>query len=150
MTPIRVLIIDDSAVMRTILSRVLTTCSDCQVVGFSEGAEKGRVAISELQPDVVTLDISMPGVDGLDYLNELRTMLHPALVVVSASTTPGSVAAMEALARGADACFDKSRIVSHSDQFVETLKAAIRNREQVAAQDGGPSHKATSRGNRQL
>ena len=92
MIPVRIFIIDDSAVIRTIIERVLETSRECIVVGRSSSADEGRTAIARLRPDAITLDISMPGVDGLHYLEELRPVLHPAMVIVSASTTTGSVA----------------------------------------------------------
>lgn len=140
MIPVRIFIIDDSAVIRTIIERVLETSRECIVVGRSSSADEGRTAIARLRPDAITLDISMPGVDGLQYLEELRPVLHPAMVIVSASTTTGSVAEAEALARGADACFDKARIVSDADAFVDTLKAAIRRRSADADGCGPPSY----------
>ena len=66
----------------------------------------------------------MPGVDGFAFLDELRSYPHAPVVVVSSATTIGSPAAEEALARGADACFDKSKIVSEAKNFIRVLKKA--------------------------
>jgi chemotaxis response regulator CheB len=124
--PIRVFIIDDSQVIRTIIGRVLSASPDCELVGSSPSAERAHAAIAALQPDVITLDIALPGEDGLNYLKAPRSATRPAIVVVSASTTAGSPATEEALASGADACFDKARIVSDADLFVRTLTVAAR------------------------
>ncbi len=124
MTPIRIFIVDDSQVIRTIIGRVLATSPDLELVGSSHCAETARAAIAALKPDVITLDIAMPGVGGFRYLDELRAIAHPAIVVVSASATPGSRSAEKALQGGAAACFDKARIVADAEHFVATLKMA--------------------------
>jgi two-component system chemotaxis response regulator CheB len=126
MSQIRVFVVDDSQLMRTILSRILEASPACELVGSSHDAENARAAIAELKPDVVTLDICMPGIDGVRYLDELRANAHPAIVVVSASTTPGSVSAERVMQHGADAYFDKARIVSDADLLVEMLCSAAR------------------------
>lgn len=100
--PIRVLIVDDSAVVRHQLSEVLVADPDIVVAGTAGSGQLALSRIPELKPDLVTLDIEMPGMDGLETLVEIRKR-YPKLPVIMFSvwTGPGAVATVEALARGA-------------------------------------------------
>jgi two-component system chemotaxis response regulator CheB len=102
-TKIRVLIVDDSAVIRRLLTRILEADPGIEVVGT---ARNGRIAIemaAQLKPDVVTLDIEMPEMDGLGAVQLLRRE-HPAIriIMLSTLTQRGSAATLDALCRGAD------------------------------------------------
>jgi two-component system chemotaxis response regulator CheB len=102
MTKIRVLIVDDSVVIRRLLSDIISAEPDFEVVGT---APNGRIALAKLPllcPDVVTLDIEMPELDGLATLPELRKA-YPKLPVIMFSTLTerGAVATLDALSRGA-------------------------------------------------
>src|ERR1700681_4116637 len=102
MKPVRVLIVDDSAVIRKMVSTMLSSDPEIVVAGT---AGNGRVAlgrIQDLKPDLVTLDIEMPEMDGLETLVEIRK-LYPKLPVImfSALTERGGTATLEPLARGA-------------------------------------------------
>ena len=63
---IRVLVVDDSAVMRRLLPQIIEQASDIEVVGTAPDAQSAREMIKELNPDVLTLDVNMPGMDGLE------------------------------------------------------------------------------------
>lgn len=126
MSPVRVFVIDDSAVVRHILCRVIERSFSCTLVGSACSVESARGQIAATRPDVITLDLVMPGCDGLDYLDETSRERRPAVVVVSAATQAGSTETLRALAHGADACFDKGRIVSHAGLFIRTLTVAAR------------------------
>ena len=98
---IRVLVVDDSAVVRQILSRELARDPDVEVVGTAADPFIARDKILELKPDVLTLDIEMPRMDGLTFLRKLMRH-HPLPVVIVSSLTPkGSTLALEALDSGA-------------------------------------------------
>lgn len=125
MTTVRIFSVDDSSVIRGILRRVIDVSDGCELVGSAATIAEARVPIAALRPDVVTLDIAMPDFDGLQYLDELNQTRHPAIVVVSASTKPGAPETIRALAHGADACFDKSRLVTDAAGFIRTLREAI-------------------------
>ncbi len=97
----RVLIVDDSAVVRKILSATISTEPTLEVVGTAPDAFVARDKILSLKPDVITLDIEMPGMDGLTFLRKLMRY-HPLPVVVISSVGPAScAAALEALNCGA-------------------------------------------------
>ncbi len=98
---IRVLIVDDSAVARQAIRHALAQDPEIEVVGVACDAYEAREKILELEPDVITLDLEMPRMDGLTFLRILDEH-HPVPVLVISSLTPqGSAKALEALAAGA-------------------------------------------------
>lgn len=99
---IRVLIADDSVLFRRVLTEVLTALPDVEVVGTAANGKIAIKKIHELKPDLLTLDMEMPELDGLGVLDELAE--HPekvAVIVVSALTTRGGKLTMQALGKGA-------------------------------------------------
>ena len=101
-TPVRVLVVDDSAVVRKVLGDVLNSNSGTTLAGTASSGEAALSKIDDLKPDVVTLDIEMPGMNGLEALAEIRKR-HPRLPVImfSTLTESGGTATLEALALGA-------------------------------------------------
>jgi two-component system chemotaxis response regulator CheB len=98
---IKVLIVDDSIVVQRLLTRELAKTPDIQVIGTATDPYVARERIAELAPDVITLDIEMPRMDGLTFLGKLMQH-HPLPVIVVSSLTPeGSDTALRALALGA-------------------------------------------------
>jgi len=104
---IRVLIVDDSAIARDLLERGLSQDPMIEVVGKASNAYTARDRIVMLKPDVITLDIEMPGMNGIEFLKRLIPQYPIAVVVVSAITAEGSRMALEALASGAVAVVAK-------------------------------------------
>jgi two-component system chemotaxis response regulator CheB len=98
---IRVLIVDDSAIARDMLERGLSQNPDIEIVGKASDAYSARDRIVLISPDVVTLDIEMPGMNGIDFLRRLIPQYPIPVVVVSAVTLEGSRMALEALEAGA-------------------------------------------------
>jgi two-component system chemotaxis response regulator CheB len=99
--PVRVLVIDDSALVRNVLSRALAVFDEIEIVGAAPDPYLARDLIVELQPDVVTLDVELPHMDGITFLRKLMRY-HPLPVIVVSSFTPkGSTAALDALQAGA-------------------------------------------------
>jgi two-component system chemotaxis response regulator CheB len=99
--PSRVLIVDDSAIVRTILSNALKSEPDIEVVGLATDPFVARDLIATQKPDVVTLDLEMPRMDGLTFLRQLMAQQPLPVVIVSGVTQTGSAASIEALAAGA-------------------------------------------------
>jgi two-component system chemotaxis response regulator CheB len=97
----RVLIVDDSAIVRDLLEKGLSLDPDIEVVGKSSDAFSARDRIVILNPDVITLDIEMPRMNGIDFLRKLIPQYPIPVVVVSAVTVEGSRRAIEALEAGA-------------------------------------------------
>lgn len=104
---IRVLIVDDSPTMRAILMSRLREQPDIEVVGTASNAAEGREAIKKFDPDVVTLDIEMPGMNGLDFLEKIMTLRPTPVIIVSGATQEGNEVTARALALGAVNCYSK-------------------------------------------
>ncbi|MCC6955032.1 MAG: chemotaxis response regulator protein-glutamate methylesterase [Deltaproteobacteria bacterium] len=101
MAPIRVLIVDDSAVVRQTLERELTKIPDIEIVGTALDPYIARDKIVDLKPDVITLDIEMPRMDGLTFLRKLMKFYPLPVIIVSSLAQHGSKVALEALDSGA-------------------------------------------------
>jgi two-component system chemotaxis response regulator CheB len=99
--PIRVLIVDDSAVVRKILSESLADQPGIEVIGTAVNPYEARDKILELKPDVLTLDIEMPLMDGLTFLKVIMQHRPMPVIVVSSLAATGSEKALEALQAGA-------------------------------------------------
>ncbi|MBU4036891.1 MAG: response regulator, partial [Proteobacteria bacterium] len=99
--PIKVLIVDDSAVVRKVFSEELSKESDLEVVGTAPDPYVARDKILKLNPDVVTLDIEMPRMDGLSFLKKLMRYYPLPVIIVSSLTPKGGKMALEALSIGA-------------------------------------------------
>ena len=99
---IRVLVVDDSAITRTLISRFLDRDPEIEVVGRAADGLEAIEAVAALRPDIVTLDIVMPKLDGLEVVTCLRERGNDVpIVMLSALTAPGAAATLDALARGA-------------------------------------------------
>jgi two-component system, chemotaxis family, protein-glutamate methylesterase/glutaminase len=99
--PIKVLVIDDSALVRTLLADILSSDPDIEVVGTASDAIRGLEKIAALTPDVITLDIDMPRCDGLSMLDRLMPLWPLPVVMISALTRDGAEATLRALELGA-------------------------------------------------
>src|SRR3990167_3394690 len=98
---IKVLIVDDSAVIRNVLSEILSSVNDITVVGGASDPYEAREMIKKLKPDVVTLDIEMPKMDGITFLKNLMR-LHPLpVIMISTLTERGAAITLQALSLGA-------------------------------------------------
>ncbi|MFK3888614.1 chemotaxis response regulator protein-glutamate methylesterase [Sphingomonas sp. NPDC079357] len=104
---VRTLVVDDSLTMQALIQRTLASDPHIQVVGTASSAEEARARIKELDPDVVTLDIEMPGMNGLDFLERLMRLRPTPVVMLSTLTSEGADASIAALELGAFECFDK-------------------------------------------
>ena len=92
MSETRVLVVDDSRMMRTLITSALEEIRNIVVVGEADGADEARVKIAELRPDVLTLDVEMPGMSGIAFLEELMTT--KPMPVIMFSTVPRTVRAI--------------------------------------------------------
>lgn len=99
--PVRVLIVDDSALMREVIRSILSSDPEIEVVGAVCDPLAAREKIKELNPDVLTLDIEMPRMDGLAFLAKIMTLRPMPVVMVSSLTQNGADATLRALETGA-------------------------------------------------
>lgn len=129
---IRVLIVDDSAVVRRLLTEALSRFSDIEVVGSARDPFEARERILELAPDVLTLDIEMPRMDGLTFLEKLMSAQPMPVVVVSSIAGAGSANAMRALALGAAEVVPKPEDPSSLAALERLLATAVRAAAQIS------------------
>jgi two-component system, chemotaxis family, protein-glutamate methylesterase/glutaminase len=119
MLPVRVLVVDDSVVMRKLLCEVLASSSEVRVAGTASSGAIALAKIPQLNPDVITLDVEMPGLDGIQTLIQIRK-LSPKLPVImfSALTERGAAITLEALSLGASDYVTKP---SHGTNLASTM-----------------------------
>ncbi|MCE7033323.1 chemotaxis response regulator protein-glutamate methylesterase [Lysobacter sp. GX 14042] len=110
--PVRVLVVDDSAVMRQLMPALLGADPRIEVVGAAADAYIAREKIRRLAPDVLTLDVEMPRMDGLSFLRQLMRLSPLPVVMVSTLTEQGASVTLDALASGAVDFIAKPRVDS--------------------------------------
>jgi two-component system chemotaxis response regulator CheB len=121
-----IVVIDDSLTVRAIIEQILEKERDLRVVGSASDVPGARTLIERFHPSVITLDLAMPGIDGMAFLDELSGGPHAPVVVLSSHTIPGSAAERAALDRGAAACFDKAQLVRQGSKFAKVIRQAIK------------------------
>ncbi len=127
---IRVLVVDDSALVRDILSRGLNMAKGIEVVGAAADPYKARDMIIRERPDVITLDVEMPRMDGLEFLRKLMPQYPLPVVMVSSLTESGSCITLDALDAGAvdfvckPASDIKRGLVSMMEELQEKVRVA--------------------------
>lgn len=107
MSKVRVLIVDDSATIRRLLTGILARDPDIEVVGEAPEPHTARAMIKSLNPDVLTLDVEMPGMSGLEFLDRIMRLRPMPVVMVSSATERGAEVTLDALAIGAVDYFAK-------------------------------------------
>ncbi|HUK02340.1 MAG TPA: chemotaxis response regulator protein-glutamate methylesterase [Steroidobacteraceae bacterium] len=127
---IRVLIVDDSALVRQMLTDILGEDREIEVVGSASDAHVAREKIKQLNPDVLTLDVEMPKMDGLTFLRNLMRLRPMPVVMVSSLTERGADVTLDALSIGAVDYLSKPKIDlaatlrDYSAELIEKVKAA--------------------------
>ena len=127
--PVRVLVIDDSALMRKLIPKILERDPGIEVVGTAIDGNFGLKKIEDLSPHVVTLDLEMPGLNGIDTLKQIMRRWHLPVIVVSSHSTAGAAITLKALAIGA---FDfvakpaevSTRMPEIADELIGKIRAA--------------------------
>ena len=107
---IRVLVVDDSALVRSLLTEIINRQPDMTCIGAANDPLVAREMIRELNPDVLTLDIEMPRMDGIDFLGRLMRLRPMPVVMVSTLTAQGAEVTLRALELGAIDFVAKPRI----------------------------------------
>ena len=132
--PCRVLIVDDSAVVRQMLSEILASDPGIEVVGTAADPLLAREKIKRLAPDVITLDVEMPRMDGLAFLENLMR-LHPLpVVMISSLTERGADTTLQALSLGAVDFVSKPKLdvarglQDYAEEIITKVKTAARSR----------------------
>jgi two-component system, chemotaxis family, protein-glutamate methylesterase/glutaminase len=131
---LRVLIVDDSALVRRILTELVSADPEMEVVGTASDAYMARDKIKQLNPDVITLDVEMPKMDGVTFLRNLMRLRPMPVVMVSSLTEHGAEITLDALAVGAVDYLPKPKIDlaatlgDYAEELCAKLKAAARAR----------------------
>lgn len=124
---IRVLAVDDSAIVRQVLARELSRYPDIELVGTAPDPYVARDKIVQLKPDVLLLDVEMPRMDGITFLHKLMRHFPLPVIIVSSLTTKGGALALEAIDAGAVEVLCKPgsaySIAEMSAQLVEKIRA---------------------------
>lgn len=125
---IKVLIIDDSALMRALLTEIINAAPDLKVVGAAPDPIIAREMIKALHPDVLTLDVEMPRMDGLEFLARLMRLRPMPVIMISSLTERGSDVTMQALELGAVDFIEKPRMQSAAllNAYAEEIRDKIR------------------------
>ena len=127
---IKVLVVDDSALIRQMLTEMLARAPDIEVVGAARDPYDAREKIKALEPDVLTLDVEMPRMDGITFLRNLMRLRPMPVVMVSSLTEDGAEETLEALALGAvdfvtKPHLDQSRqLEAYVDEILDKVRAA--------------------------
>ena len=136
--PVRVLVVDDSISMRAMLSHTLGTDPEIEVVGTAPEPHTARAMIKEHNPDVITLDVEMPGMDGLSFLEKIMRLRPMPVIMCSTLTSRGAEATIEALRLGAVDCFAKpSGDARHIAEEGERLRQMVKNAARAALRPSG-------------
>jgi two-component system chemotaxis response regulator CheB len=145
---IKVLIVDDSALIRSVMSEIVNSQPDMEVVGTAPDPLVARDLIKRTNPDVLTLDVEMPKMDGLDFLEKLMRLRPMPVLMVSSLTERGSEITMRALELGAVDFVTKPKMSIQagmreyteliSDKIRATARARVKARTLQAAPAGGP------------
>jgi two-component system chemotaxis response regulator CheB len=125
---IKVLIVDDSALIRSVMSEIISSQPDMEVVGVAPDPLVARELIKQTNPDVLTLDVEMPKMDGLDFLEKLMRLRPMPVLMVSSLTERGSEITMRALELGAVDFVTKPKISIQSGmrEYTELIADKIR------------------------
>ncbi|MGL5024696.1 MAG: protein-glutamate methylesterase/protein-glutamine glutaminase, partial [Shewanella oncorhynchi] len=129
---IKVLVVDDSALMRSLLGKMIEADSELSLVGLAADAYEAKDLVNQFRPDVITLDIEMPKVDGLTFLDRLMKARPTAVVMISSLTEQGADATFNALALGAVDFIPKPKLDSpqgihdYQDLILDKIKSAAK------------------------
>jgi two-component system chemotaxis response regulator CheB len=151
---IRVLVVDDSVVIRRLISHALEEDPQIEVAGFAADGEAALRRVIELHPDVITLDIDMPVMNGIETLRKLNAMpARPFVIMFSTLTERGGAATIEALSLGAGDYVTKAAKAGSLDRSMESLRRDlipkikqffVRAGEDNPAHFGSVEHKTTA------
>lgn len=150
MAPVRVLIVDDSPTMRGMISNALLRDGGIEIVGQAGDPFEAREAIKLLNPDVITLDVEMPRMSGIEFLEKIMRLRPMPVVMISTLTQAGAAISIEALEIGAVECVGKPDFAGLADKVKAAAGARVRARQPVAANNTKPQAAAYKPGNKVL
>ena len=143
---IKVLVIDDSALVRAILKEVINSFPDMETIGVAGNPLQAREMIKTLNPDVLTLDVEMPQMDGLTFLEKLMRLRPTPVLMISSLTERGSEVALRALELGAVDFVPKPKLgvadglVAYAEEIAGKIRVAYASRPVRLVTEAVPSH----------
>jgi two-component system chemotaxis response regulator CheB len=143
---IKVLVIDDSALVRAILKEVINSFPDMETIGVASNPLQAREMIKALNPDVLTLDVEMPQMDGLTFLEKLMRLRPTPVLMISSLTERGSEVALRALELGAVDFVPKPKLgvadglVAYAEEIAAKIRVAYASRPVRLVTETVPSH----------
>jgi two-component system chemotaxis response regulator CheB len=144
---IKVLIVDDSALIRSVMKEIIGSQSDMEVVGVAPDPIVARELIKQTNPDVLTLDVEMPRMDGLDFLEKLMRLRPMPVVMVSSLTERGSEITLRALELGAVDFVTKPKLsiqsgmLEYTELISDKIRAAAKARVKARTLPAADTHK---------
>jgi two-component system chemotaxis response regulator CheB len=145
MSVVRVLVVDDSATMRGLITAALRRDPEIEVVGTAGDPLEARQAIKALNPDVVTLDIEMPNMNGLEFLEKIMRLRPMPVVMMSTRTVAGADATLQALEIGAVDCVAKPTNLAHGGEAFAELTLKVKSAAKSAVRPRSTSAPAPRR-----
>ncbi|HMP56320.1 MAG TPA: response regulator, partial [Novosphingobium sp.] len=146
----KVLVVDDSAAMRALFSDVLEQSRNVRVIGTAANAAEAREQIAALKPNVLTLDVEMPGMSGIEFLEEIMSSQPMPVVMLSSLTQAGTETSLKAYDLGAVECFPKP-LKATPEQFAKTVgklgKIVLAAANSNVRERTGHHHRAAASGN---
>ncbi|HUZ04362.1 MAG TPA: chemotaxis-specific protein-glutamate methyltransferase CheB [Acidobacteriaceae bacterium] len=125
-SPIRVVAIDDSFAMRHMYQMILSPCADMDLIGMASDGPSGLEMVHALNPDLVLLDVNMPGMDGMVVLSKLHEQIpHLPIIMCSTLTQRGAAVTLEALYRGAADYVAKPNVQGTPQAAMEAFRAPL-------------------------
>ena len=147
MNRVRLLIVDDSATIRRLLRAIFERDSEIEVVGEAPEPAVARQLIKELNPDVITLDVEMPHMTGIEFLEKIMRLRPMPVVMVSTLTQKGAETTLQALELGAVDYFAKptehvaASLEAHASELAQKVKSAARARVRGHRPNAAPQEK---------
>jgi len=132
---VRVLVVDDSVTIRAMMRQVLETDPEIRIAGLAASADAADRILEENLVDVITLDIEMPGRNGIEYLEDLRVTKRTPVIMLSSYTARGEELRAKALMLGAAGCFNKANAVREKDRLIRLVKDAAHREAQLDRDD---------------
>ena len=126
MKPVRIVVVDDSLTIRAMIETLLERDRRVEIVGIARNGEEAMALIRSEKPDVVTLDIAMPGRDGMAILDDIMAIEPCPVIMLSSLVRDGAPITAQALDRGAAACFNKAMIVREARRFTSLIREVAR------------------------
>jgi two-component system chemotaxis response regulator CheB len=136
---VRVLVVDDSATIRHLLTEILSRDPEIEVIGAAPEPAIARAMIRDRNPDVITLDVEMPNMNGLEFLEKIMRLRPMPVVMVSTLTARGTEVTLDALALGAVDCFAKPthNVAAALDAAAQELARKVKTAARANLRHGG-------------